>query len=194
MTIADAQWTPVTKDQAVHAWLCAERHSHPTKPHVEQRLVQIGIPPALWSAGLSKLLENPDFNDPGETEARRWLLDRIRDLNVAALPGDTQWFRVDCLKHEHLDQLHVGAHFGRAAPPLGNELLALARIKQFPLTTDPAQWDPPILFGPLREGPFAIIEGNHRLLAWANSERAEAETPVFIGLSPMRCTLNPLDL
>jgi hypothetical protein len=42
-------------------------------------------------------------------------------------------------------------------------------------------------------GPFSILEGNNRLTAYACSTHSGLNTPVFVGLSPMRCLWHLVD-
>jgi hypothetical protein len=51
----------------------------------------------------------------------------------------------------------------------------------------------PILWGHSKAGPFTIIEGNKRLIAYAATGETTINIPVLIGLSPMRCLWHILD-
>jgi hypothetical protein len=52
----------------------------------------------------------------------------------------------------------------------------------------PSNWGTPILWGHDRKGPFTIIEGNHRLVAYASqANKSGLSVPVFVGLSKTPC-------
>ena len=183
------KWTPITIHDVVLKWLLAER-----KTHVEVRLGLI-MPSPIWSAGLTKLLEDPNTEDAEENRARLRLLCMYRNANVMEIPPDTKWYAVQNLTERELQKLYVFNHPNFRSSEDRNELVKVAeRITPSRLTCPPEKWpERPILLGHHKRGPFTILEGNHRLIAYAQSERAGLDISVLIGLSPMRCCLSVLD-
>ncbi len=71
----------------------------------------------------------------------------------------------------------------------GNKLDQVAAVAQVPLESPPIAWDGHIiLWGHDKGGPFSILEGNHRLLAYAHAKsRPPLSIEVYVGLSLSRC-------
>jgi hypothetical protein len=183
------KWTRITFHDVVLEWLRAER-----KTQLEVRLALI-MPAPIWSAGLTKLLEEPNTKDAEENRARLRLLCMYRNANVMEIPPDTEWYLVQTLTDRELKKLYVFNHSNFRNPGDLNELgKVAARMAPIALTCPPDKWsERPVLLGHHKRGPFTILEGNHRLISYAQSERAGLDVSVLIGLSPMRCCLNVLD-
>jgi hypothetical protein len=94
------------------------------------------------------------------------------------------------LTNASLTELHVVNHSHWVDPGDDNELLKVATRKMFTLSSDPNEWDTPILWGHEQTGPFTILEGNHRLTAYAATSREDLRIPVFVGLSSTACYLH----
>jgi len=74
-----------------------------------------------------------------------------------------------------------------------NELALVAVRKPLQLKALPASWEQCILWGHDKKGPFTIIEGNNRLIAYKASAQTGLNIPVLVGLSPTRCIWHILD-
>jgi hypothetical protein len=185
--MALSKWKIVSVHEVVLEWLCAERAK------VENRLEQ--ILPSLWAPlGVSKLLDDPDLENPLENRARLRLLYLYRNTNLIELPLDTKWYRVQSLRDKDLHRLHLFPN----GDPIGEEcaytLTEMApRLPPGPLNTEPDKWRQPILFGHDKTGDFGILEGNNRLTAYVQSQQSNLNIPVLIGLSPMKYAFNYLD-
>ena len=73
--------------------------------------------------------------------------------------------------------------------PPATDLKTLPRPFRLPLNSPPSSWPGRIiLWGHDSRGPFSIIEGNHRMLAYAHAApRQPLNLDVCIGLSPSYC-------
>jgi hypothetical protein len=191
MSFAQKNWRPVPMHAVVLAWLRAER------PAVANRLAQ--LPELIWVSGLSALLDRADLTDAEENRARLRLLYMIRNAFVLEIPPDTSWYRVDTLTDEELTELHVVNYhdFNDAADQ--NQLMSVVarkniieerRRERIEPRTQPDDWEMPILWGHAQSGPFSIIEGKRRLIAYAASGQSGINIAVLVGLSPMRCYLH----
>jgi hypothetical protein len=163
-------------------WVRAERYGHLTT--------------AVGSAAVASaapLLDHPNLDDAQENRARLRLLYQARIRFVVEVPPDTVWFRVENLVYADLNEIYAVNYPGWTDPADNNELLKVGLRKQLPMTTPPSQWEEPILWGHENTGPFSILEGNHRLAAYAGSGRTDLDIPVVIGLSPMACVWHVFD-
>lgn len=142
-------WTQVSMHRVILAWLRAERSGY-----VAQVLSQAG----LSQTDLTRLLDNADTNNADENRTRLRLLYWARNLFVLEIPPDTAWYEVHTLKNEHIDELLVVNHQTWTSPNDNNELLRVAARKGNPMLAPLSQWQPPILWGHDRSGPFT----NHR--------------------------------
>ena len=110
---------------------------------------------------------------------------------VGEIPPDSRWYRLSHLSREHLPELLVIARdgwddaWGNAQN--GNEVLNVAPRRPQPLRTDPSAWSAIVLWGHTRQGPFTILEGNNRMLAYASSDSVSVIPRVYVGLSPSYC-------
>jgi hypothetical protein len=125
-----------------------------------------------------------------------------RNVFLVEIPPDTKWYEVRNLTDEDLNELHVVNYHDFNDPKDQNELVKVVarkaaveqkRQEKIEARGPPTDWDPPILWGHTKAGPFTIIEGNKRLIAYAASGQTGMDVPVLIGLSPMRCHWHTLD-
>jgi hypothetical protein len=186
MSLAQMNWTRVSMHKVVWAWLRAERDTK-----VARRLSQ--LPELLWSPGLSKLLDHPDFENPNENRARLRILYMIRSLFVVEIPPDTVWYEVCNLTDSELGELRTVNYGDWTEAAEQNQLAKVAARKRLALGVPPSDWDPPILWGHGKNGLFTILEGNHRLAAYVASGRSDLNIPAFVGLSPTACVWHILD-
>jgi hypothetical protein len=145
------------------------------------------------NSGLGRVLDNPDLNDPQENHARLRLLYLIKRQLIGEVPPDTQWYLVQNLKDNELSELHILGRCGLTDDSNRNNLLKVAPRFADGLRAPPPSWDAIIHFGHDKTGPFTIIEGNHRLMAYATSPRAGLNIPVYVGLSPTPFFFNLFD-
>ena len=135
--------------------------------------------------GALAIIDKADTQKPLENHQRLRLLFQIRGALLIEIPPDTLWFEVDALTDAELDEIHVISRFAWDDPVDKNELRNVARRQPETLKTDPSRWPKPIFWGHGKAGPFTIIEGNHRLIAYACDVRhAALSIPVIVGLSP----------
>jgi hypothetical protein len=135
-----------------------------------------------------QLIEAPDLTNVSENNRRRELLYSRRAPLLAKIPRDTAWHEVQHLERTHLEQLFVIGRCDWDDSKDKNELSNVAKRKHFVLETPPARWSEPILWGHSQVGPFTILEGNHRLVAYAGmSEPPTLKIRVYVGLSRNPC-------
>ena len=107
----------------------------------------------------------------------------------------TEWFFVEFLRSCHLDELHTMGRCGWDDPGDLNEVLKVA-LRWTELLTIPQTWEPmPILWGHTRQGPFTILDGNHRIVACAMPKLGapDFQARVCVGLSPTPFFFHRLD-
>lgn len=176
MALATKKWSPISVYKVIAAFLIAERETR-----VKEKLVDTGF---ISAADVARLLDAPNIDNPEENYFRMKMLYRYRNVFFGELPPDTAWFEVDNLTDAELSQLHVVGRCGWDDTTRDqNELLQVAQRRQELLTTPPGVWKPIILWGHAKAGPFTIIEGNTRLVAYAGSAKAGLNIPVLVGLS-----------
>jgi hypothetical protein len=163
-------------------WVRAERSGHLT--------TAIG---STAVASVARLLDQPNLDDAQENRARLRLLYLARVRFVVEVPPDTMWYRVENLEHKDLSEVYAVNYPAWTDPADNNELLKVGLRKQLPMTTTPSQWEEPILWGHEKTGPFTILEGNHRLAAYAGSGRTDLNIPILVGLSSMACVWHVFD-
>ncbi len=140
------------------------------------------------------LVTHPNLQDHRENYVRSMLLRGHRGPLLGEVPSDTIWHQVDSLTERHLPELRVIGRCGWDSPADKNELPQVAARKPLPLRQEPRQWEPIILWGHQKSGPFTILEGNHRLTAYASTSGAPPfSLPVFVGLSPSLCAFHLAD-
>ncbi len=133
------------------------------------------------------LIERPDVHDPLANHRRMRILYGYRAELLGEVPPDTRWYEVHFLRHEHLADLEVISRCGWDSPNDHNELHKVALGAPRPLHTPPSLWEHPVLWGHERTGPFTILEGNNRLVAYVSCGGKELNVPALVGLSPSLC-------
>jgi hypothetical protein len=195
MSLAQKNWRAVSLHKVVLAWLRAERDTG-------VRNILARLPELVWAQGLNALLDRPRLNDPEVNRARLRLLYMYRNVFMVEIPPDTKWYVVRNLTDAELKELHVVNYHNFNDPGDKNELMKVAarkasveqtRNEKIEPRSPPSDWEPPILWGHNKGGPFSIIEGNKRLIAYAASGQTGMDIPVLVGLSPLRCHWHILD-
>ena len=170
--LSDEQWTEVPIQHVHLAYLRAEASK---------------LDPSLQAIGQA-LMTAPDLSGERDNNARQQILYTRRALVMEAIPNSTTWYEVQHLQRACLGELLVIGRCGWDDPRDRNELLRVKLRKPIVLRGSPAEWSPPILWGHNRSGPFTILEGNHRLVAYASSKAPpELQVPVFVGISDDVC-------
>jgi hypothetical protein len=104
------------------------------------------------------------------------------------IPPDTKWYEVQSLTENEIDELYVSARHTQLWDQAGNKLDRVATVAPEQLKSAPDSWARIVLWGHGRAGPFSIMEGNHRMLAYACARpRPPLDIPVYVGLSPSYC-------
>jgi hypothetical protein len=152
--------------------------------------------PHYWESNLPRHLHQvihaPDLDD-GAQNALRWrLLYSYRRHLLGEIPPDTAWYEVRNLEEAHLAELMVISRCDFFdGPPF--DLREVSERKRIALQTPPERWPPPILWGHGADGPFTILEGNHRLTAYAAAPTGSLGIPAYVGISGMPCYWHALD-
>jgi hypothetical protein len=167
--LCDQQWKPVSFDEVRLAFLRAE-----------------------WDRWLPSqlrwLIDEADLGNATENRVRLGLLDLCRGPLLQHVPTSTEWYVVRCLETHHLPELLVIGRCGWDDERDRNELAAVARRKPLGLKKPAAAWEALILWGHSKDGPFTILEGNNRLVAYASgSGQPPLGIPVYVGLSADHC-------
>ncbi len=184
MSFERKEWATVSLHEVVLHWLRAERHSN---------VAAVLATELLLVPTVNCILDNANLDDAVQNRLRLRLLYRIRNNFVLEIPPDTAWYKVRNLTHQDLGTLYAVNFHSWRDPADNNELLKVAERKKLQLATPPSAWEPPILWGHDKTGPFTIIEGNNRLTAYAASGNADIDIPVYVGLSPLACHWHVLD-
>ena len=174
MALADMEWTKISIHHVVLEFLRGEQKTtkFPT--------------PADWQP----VIDNPDLSGPLENQKRLRLLYIPRAEFMIEIPADTTWWEVHSLTENELGELYVSAKHNPDWDGPGNRLERVAAaIPVISLDAPPSAWPGRIiLWGHDREGPFSIMEGNHRMLAYAQAAlRPPIKLDVYVGLSPSYC-------
>ena len=171
-TLSSQNWSPVAVEEVDWAFLYAEADR----------------------ASLSRkspILATPNFTDLEECVHRRELLFKIRAPLLNKIPQSTQWYRVKFLTETHLDELLVIGRCGWDSHTDSNELALVAKRTPQKLIANPDSWYPLILWGHSQSGPFTILEGNHRLIAYACQKAStHLSSAIFIGISEQPCVFH----
>ena len=178
MSLANMEWKRVSMHHVVLAWLRAERDGY---------VAQVQPHTGLSVPEIAALLDNADLENPDQNRARLRVLYWTRNVLVLEIPPDTEWYEVRNLKHEHMGELLAVNDPVWNDSSDRNELQNVAQRKAKPLRGTLSEWEPPILWGHDRSGPFTIMEGNNRLASYVGSGHTDLDMPVFIGLSPLKC-------
>ena len=181
MALADKTWKGISVHEVVLKWLSAERHKDDAKAFWPS----LNLPPTV--KGLPALLDSPNLDDGNGNLARQKLLCATRDLFISHIPFTTIWYRVEFLTDTELSELYAVNHPDWIDSRDQNELRKVAVRKPLSLNEDWSLWEPPILIGHSKNGPFSILEGNHRLIAYTGSGQTGLKIPVIVGLSEERC-------
>ena len=173
MALVDMSWTRISVHNVVSEFLRGERD-------------KFSFYPALaWLP----IIENPDLSDPLQNHKRLRLLYLNRGMFMIEIPPDTTWWNVHSLTENELGELYTSV---RHTPPwdaAGSKLEKVAAVTLEPLKSAPSSWNGRIiLWGHGRVGPFSILEGNHRMIAYASAApRPELRIDVYVGLSASHC-------
>jgi hypothetical protein len=171
-SLAQERWDVISFEKVIHAFLESEWSYYP-----EDVRRQFG-----------PLIFHPNLDSARENQVRRGLLLYRREPLLAKVPRDTVWYSVKCLRPAYLPQLRVINHSSWRSESDQNELDRVAHRADDVLSTSPKSWPPAVLWGHGVEGPFTILEGNHRLTALAAaSQDVDFELEVYVGLSTSRC-------
>ena len=172
MSLDQELWSPVAFDHVVLAFLSGEWHK---------------FAPLAWHN--RSLVTDPDLQSPLENTIRLLLLQSIRGGLLMRIPVTTKWFRVSSLQRDHLNQLLVIGRCNLAGTEDGHGLREVA-AQRAPeeLLDEPQNWASPILWGHAPGAPLSILEGNHRLLAYAaTSHPPVLDIDCYVGLSEDLC-------
>lgn len=157
-------WIPISEDEVIHAWLRAEM-SHPRQ--------QFGEYYKQYSQGLNLALENPCFEDKEQNDNRRFVFDKVRgDYSLwRPIHKDTEWYKTYFI-YPSLTTII----YGPFPPSIQYSNNSYAKLNDI------------ILWGHEKQGPFIIIEGNHRWYAskWFMPQIITA----YVGLSPIKYPLH----
>ena len=188
MSLAQMQWKKVSLDEVILVWLRGEKRSR-----VLPLFSNTPFPRLTWEAGVNKLLDNPDLQNSEENRARIRLLYIFRWIFLVELPPDTLWYRVNNLTDHELSELYAVNIDEWKDPSDNNEILKVGLRKGQQLVCHWSSWEPPILLGHSRTGPFTIIEGNNRISSYIKSASNGLSIPVYIGLSSLKCIWSIFD-
>ncbi len=178
MSLANMAWNRVSVHEVIAEFLRGERNKF------EQ---------SLPSAKMV-LIDSPNTTDPHANHARLRYLYCSRGYLIGEIPPDTRWYEVRSLTDEQLSELHVIARCGWDHSDDRNELHRVAGRRPSVLTSQPRSWARPILWGHEKAGPFTILEGNTRLIAYASQGQQSAlMIPALVGLSPTPCCFHIFD-
>jgi hypothetical protein len=181
MSLAKQKWKEVTINHVYHAFLKGEYDK---------------IFPNQKAQGVQNraIVEHPDLTDKSQNYKRALLLLNYRSPLLLRIPCSTVWYEVSSLEEYHLGELRIIGRCGWDDINDQNELLSVADRRSENIDSLPIEWNTPILWGHTKEGPFTILEGNHRLVAYASSNhRPQLHIPVYIGLSEDYCFWHLLD-
>lgn len=174
--LAHETWEPCSVHAVVLAFLQAEWD----KP-------LLGAFP-LRMLGDRRIIDDADIENAVQNNLRTSLLWLRRAALLQWIPTDTQWFEVRFLRAQHFHQIRAINCPEWRSPEDSNELLKVAIRKPDTLRSSVSAWQPPIFWGHDQDGPFTVLEGNHRMAALAGSEqRSGCALTVYVGLSAELC-------
>ena len=172
-------WKKVSIHAVVLEWLRGERHR-----------IEAAFSDPRAKSVIFDCIDNADLGSPLQNRVRLRVLYMVRMDIIVELPPDTAWFMVSSFGHDDVMALNVifaeDWNDGSGDFRIGE----VARRRPIPLRAELPFPAMPILFGTARSGPFTIIEGNNRLVAYAGSGRSDYLGPVMIGISPTDCVWN----
>jgi hypothetical protein len=172
------RWCRVTVHAVVAEFLRSERRT------------VIALLPAALQPHVLPCIDQPNIVDPSENHTRLRCLALIRRQLLGEIPPDTQWYKVCTLTDAELTELYVigRCRFEGSSENDDHQLQSFALSRPQTMTSLPSSWGIPILWGHEKKGPFTIIEGNHRLVAYASQpHKSGLSVPVFVGLSNTPC-------
>src|SRR5262245_862172 len=178
MSLANMAWNRVSVHEVIAEFLRGERFK---------------FDQSLPSPGMA-LIDSPNINDPRENHARlRYLYCSRRGL-LGEIPPDTRWYEVRNLTGEELSELHVIARCGWDDLRDRNEVFRVVLRRPSAWTTKRSSWPRPILLGHEKAGPFTVLEGNNRFVAYASqAQQPPFMIPALVGLSPTPCCFHIFD-
>ena len=188
MALIDKTWNPVSNHEVVLKWLRAERHT----PFAVTHFPSVVLLGAIQS--IASLLDIPNLNDEAENLSRQRLLCTIRGALIQHIPFTATWYNVEFLTDGELSELHAINHHEWVSDGDRNELCKVAARKHLSLSQYWSTWEPPILLGHSKNGPFSILDGNHRLTAYAGSGQTGLKIPVIVGISDESCSWSIFDV
>jgi hypothetical protein len=174
MALANMNWTEIGIHHVVLEFL-----------RCEEKTTKFPTPPQ-WQPVIS----NPNLNDPLENQKRLRLLYIPRAIFMIEIPPDTTWFEVGSLTANELGELYVSAKHNSEWDAAGNQLERVASaIPVIDLRAPPSAWPGRIiLWAHDRNGPFTILEGNKRMLAYKQATSPPPlELDVYVGISQSYC-------
>jgi hypothetical protein len=134
------------------------------------------------------LIDTPNLSDPLENHKRLRLLYINRAPFMIEIPLDTEWFEVESLTQNEIDELYVSARHNPLWNQAGNKLTEVAKADPQLLEALPHAWAGIILWAHSKDGPFSIFEGNHRLIGYAAADPPPPlNIKVYVGISPSLC-------
>src|SRR5215510_5621248 len=101
MSLAEKNWTGVSLHRMILAYLRAER------ARVEVVCRNSKLPRLLWRRTLAEILDEANIDDPEENRTRLRLLYLFRSPIVFEIPPDTEWWEVNNLTDNELEDLYV---------------------------------------------------------------------------------------
>jgi hypothetical protein len=149
---------------------------------------------------LAALVSRPDFNDINQNAARRRFLFSVRWPLLAQLPDPLQWHSAT-MEQGDLEKLRLIRNCGwdDRAPdnilgevrfPMNFDLSGQEKITAIlqKITTAPDFDKTLVLVAQTTDGPFTILDGNHRATAMMVAERSgkftEVNVKAYVGVSP----------
>jgi len=183
VTLAAMVWAEISIHQLISEYLRNDRSE------LDKLLRTHHLDPRPWLS----IIDNPQLNDTFENHKRLRLFYLKSGLFWVEIPPDTKWYEVQNLTDNELDKLYISARHNQQWASAGYQLETVAVAEKLPLTSPPVAWGRIILWGHDKIGPFSIIEGNHRLLAYKYNPPPPLNIPVYIGLSPSYCRWHHAD-
>ena len=171
-TLTNQRWKMVSVNEVLHSFLNDER---------KKCLNSLGS----FAENNIQLIDNPDFTNEAENYKRAMMLS-FRLPILLNIPSSTIWYKVSSLNKSHSEKLIVINDVGWRSANDKNELLNVAQREKESFKSSPSECGIPILWGHTKNGPFTIIEGNHRFVALASS-KMQFNIKCYIGLSPDLC-------
>jgi hypothetical protein len=148
---------------------------------------------------LAALVSRPDFDDINQNATRRRFLFSVRWPLLTQLPSPLQWHSAT-MQQGDLEKLRLIRNCGwdDKAPdnilgnvrfPIGFDLNSQGKITEMSQkVTDPDFDKTLVLVAQTTDGPFTILDGNHRATAMLVAKRSgkftEVHVKAYVGVSP----------